>query len=182
MASLGDAVERAFLRCEVLLQILTAAKNRAIADTTNQYALSLGIIEKGDRQEDARRKIDSMFSQLDGLAAHLAILDVAASFETAFRERLKNAVGEARKAVKNNYKIKPFFKVRESLVEDVSNYSGIGGVEVLLGPQLDGDLLKKLKLIRHNRNQFAHGTNIEVLPTIESEDALDVLRTIGELL
>ena len=182
MASPIDSAEQAFFRCKVLLTIIAMAKNRAITDRTNQYAISLGIIENGDKREDAKPKIDNMFSQLEGLVTHLTILDVATSFEIAFRTRLENAVGEARKAVRKNYNLKTLFKVRESLVQEVDNYRGIGGVEALLGPQLDRDLLEKLKIIRDNRNQFAHGTDIEILPTIESEDVLEALRAIGELL
>lgn len=182
MTSPAYSAEQAFSRCETLLKIIDKAKSRAISGTSNEYAISLGIIEQGDKYEDAKKKIDNMFAQLEGLVAHLAILDLTASFEIAFRERLKNAVGEARKAIKNNYKLSTLSKVRESLVQEVDSFKGIGGVEALLGPQLDGELLKKLKIIRANRNQFAHGTNVEVLPTIDSVDVLDALREIGDLL
>jgi hypothetical protein len=63
MAGSIDSIEQAFLRCEVLLKIIAMAKNRALTDTSNQYALSLGIIERGDKREDAKLKTDSMFAQ-----------------------------------------------------------------------------------------------------------------------
>jgi hypothetical protein len=59
---------------------------------------------------------------------------------------------------------------------------GIGGIEALLKPHLDAALLAKLQSIRENRNQFAHGTDVEILPTIQRVDALKALRAIAELL
>jgi hypothetical protein len=184
MASPIDSVEKAFFRCEILLKILDDTKRRTISDKANQfpYAFSLGIIEKGDTIDEAKLKIESIFSQLESLITHLTILDVAASFENIFRERLKNAIGEARKAVRKNYKIQTLFKVREELVQDVAAYSGLGGLETLLGPQLDQELLGKLKAIRANRNRFVHGTEIHALPTIDGADALKALREVAELL
>jgi hypothetical protein len=180
-----DAVQKAFLRCEVLSQIVAQAKARAMANPTDEYTVKLGITSKGEPKSDADKKIRQIFEQLDGLIAHLALLDIVASFELAFGARLKNAVGEARKAVRENYPPNSsglLFQARESLVRQVDHYGGIGGIEALLKPHLDAALLAKLQNIRENRNQFAHGTDVEILPTIQRADALKALSEIAGLL
>ncbi|MBV9245551.1 MAG: hypothetical protein JO366_12145 [Methylobacteriaceae bacterium] len=47
---------------------------------------------------------------------------------------------------------------------------------------MDEALLAKLQSIRQNRNQFTHGTAVEVLPTIQIVEALEALREIAALL
>ena len=182
MSNPVDAIESAFLRCEVLSRILAQAKNRVLSNPTDQFAISLGITMRGERRQEATKKIDQVFEQLDGLLVHLTLLDITASFELAFRERLKNAVGEARKAVRENYSLSALSIVRESLVHEVEHYQGIGGIQTLLGPHVDEALLAKLQIIRQNRNQFTHGTAVEVLPTVQIADALQALREIAALM
>jgi len=182
MATPNVRVEQAFIRNAILLKIIDLARQRAQSDGSNKFALSLGIIDDGDKSADAERKIDHMFAQLKGLAAHLAILDIAASFEIGFRDRLRNAIGEARKAVKENYNQKALRKVCKQLIRDVEDYRGLGGIEKLLGPQLDQAILDNLKNIRDIRNNFAHGTDVEIPPTVDSAVARHVLLTVAQLL
>ncbi|MBV9218172.1 MAG: hypothetical protein JOY94_02055 [Methylobacteriaceae bacterium] len=127
-------------------------------------------------------KYKKTFSEIDGLVSYLTILDISASFEVAFREELKNAVGEARKAARNNYDIDTLSRVRESLVHNIEFYGGFGGIESLLKAHLDDTLVASLKAIRENRNRFAHGTDVEIAPTILAHEVVAALVAIAEYL
>jgi len=137
-------------------------------------------IAKSENKGMALAKLNRIFDEIDGLIAHLTLLDIAAAFEKAFRESLKNAVGEARKIIHDQYNIPSLAEVREKLVRNVDKYEGLGTIEVLLEGYMEPELLKALRLIRENRNNFAHGTDVKSPPTIFANQAFAVLKKIAE--
>lgn len=122
-----------------------------------------------------------VFEELDGLLAYLAIIDMTASLERAFDSRLKTAVGEARKVVREKFKIAPFRDVREALVHDVEDFQTLQGIAKLLSSVLDAELAKRLKSVQFERNKFAHGTDVSTPPLVDGVDVYTILKAVAEI-
>jgi hypothetical protein len=181
MTDAFEEVEAARRRCAVLTSILRKAKERALADPTGPYPMALGIIETGEKKEDAVKKVKRTFEELDGLLAYFTIIDLTASLEKVFSSRLGTAVGEARKIVREKFKIAPFNGVREALVHDVGDFQTLQGIANLLSSVLDEDLGKKLKSVQFERNKFAHGTDVTAAPVVSPNEAYEILKAIAEI-
>jgi hypothetical protein len=181
MAHPFDAVEAARSRCKLLLHLLTAAKTRALSDPTGNYTVDMGIIARGDKKADAVAKVNRVFEELDGLLAHVTLIDMTASLEKAFSSRLGTAVGEARKTLREGYNLGAFQRVHESLVRDAEDFQGLAGIEKLLSSQMSEELKDALRVVRSERNKFAHGTDVSVPPLINADEAFDALKVIADL-
>jgi hypothetical protein len=181
MANSFEAVDAARKRCELLLRILKLTRDRALADPTGSYTVALGIISVGDKKDDAARKVAKAFEELDGLLSHLTLIDMTAALEQALTRRIATAVGEARRAVKDEYQLEVFSRVREALVHEVDDFQGLAGIETLLSAQMSDELKLKLRTIRSERNKFAHGTDVTVPPLIDTSAVYDTLKTITDL-
>ena len=125
MADATTPVDAAFARCRILAQIVSEAATRASAEPTNARNVELGLTERGDRKAEAARKIPATFEELADLVTHLAILDLAAAFESLFAARLGTALGEARRAMREHYDLPVLRAVRERLIREADDFGGL---------------------------------------------------------
>lgn len=176
---MSSPVDEAFDRCEILSRILARARIVSLADPTHSRNQDLGLTEPGDTKATARRKIETAFDAIEGLVNHVAVLDMAASFEALFRARLGNALGEARALLRDEYREKFLFMARESLAARQADFEGLGGLERLLGPYLSGETAHALREIRNARNEFTHGTDIRRAPSVTRDQVLSILNEIA---
>ena len=177
---MSGELDEARERCLLLLQILTAAKVRATNDPLGSYCQELGIVQAGDKKMSAIKKVSRIFDELDGLLAHLTLIDMVSSLERAFKSRLGTALGEARKTLRENHNRELFHAVREGLVSEPEHFQGLRGMEALLGSRLADEVKKKLNVIRLDRNLFAHGTDVSRPPSIDIRDAYEALRVVAD--
>jgi hypothetical protein len=176
----SEEVDQARERCSLLLRILTAAKDRAMSDPLGNYCVGLGIVQPGDKPTSAIRKVNRAFEELDGLLAHITLIDMTASLERAFINQLSTALGEAGKTLREKYGLQILHSVREGLVAKIGQFQGLRGLETLLGPQLAEELKQTLKAIRDDRNKFAHGTDVSQPPAVDIDDAHKALKAVAE--
>jgi hypothetical protein len=161
-------VDGAFERARRLQAIVSWARERAVNDPLNDGYAEVGNTARGDRQADARRKIEEAFTDLDSLLNHLAILDMAAAFEKHFSARLASTIGEARKSIRAALGI----AWADNLVTKAGGIEGLAGIEALMAYAADKSPLKSIKT---DRNRFAHGTDLRAPPTIDREQARIIL-------
>jgi len=170
-----NPVEEAFERCRLLALLIDHEYQRARSTPTDQRYVDLGITEKGQKIEDARREIIQAFDELAALSNHLAILDMASAFERMFRSRIATAIGEARKSLQDKYArpgSTPLI-AREKLIRE--HFEGIADIIELIGASLSKEVQEQLRQVRDSRNKFSHGTDLRVAPTIMREEARDAL-------
>jgi hypothetical protein len=181
--ALPSPVDRAYARYETLTRLLDRARQLALGDPTHQRNIDLGLTEPGQKRLDARRSIEDAFNDLTSLINHLALLDMAGAFERHFRERLATAIGEARKVVRERYRSEmPLYAHREGLVRDAEDFQALIGIEQLIAGRMAAEIRGEWEMTRKNRNDFAHGTDIRIPPTITSERARETLNAIIETL
>jgi hypothetical protein len=176
-------VDQAFNRCLLLSRLLDLARQRAISDPTHQRNVAIGLAGRGQKRPDAIRSIEDAFEDLGGLVNHLALIDMAGAFERHFRLRLDTAIGEARKVIRERYRSSiPLHAHRESLVRQAHDFQGLADIERLIGGRVSAEIRDEWEMIRKNRNNFAHGTDIRAPPTITNEQARQTLNEIIEIL
>ncbi len=93
---------------------------------------------------------------------------------------MSTALGEARKTLRENYRLQVFHSVREGLVARIGQFQGVRGLETLLAPKLAEELKQTLKAIRDDRNKFAHGTDVTQPPAVDIDDAHKALKAVAE--
>ncbi len=181
---MANSVDRAYFRCQLLINIVERSRRLALANPTDRRNVDLGLVEAGLKKQDAEAQISSIFDEISGLLNHVSILDMAAAFELQLRAWLGTAIGEARKVVNARYDRQvPLYLGRNSLVREIEDFEGLARIENLLISLLTAEVAEHLKLIRVNRNNFSHGTNTNVPPTITSGDAKAALdATIAAIL
>jgi len=140
--------------------------------------IELGLVEQGQRKSEVVSAINEAFEDLTNLMNHVRILDIAAAFELHFRARLRTAIGEARRVLREHYSIAPLADDRERLAIAVEDIQGLAEIASLIGGRLSNETSQTLSQIRADRNKFAHGTDIRVPPATTSEQARDVLNEI----
>jgi hypothetical protein len=180
MASL---VDNAFQRCLLLARILTQARDRALGNPMSDHNTNLGLVQKGQKKQEAITSIETAFEELGALINHLAILHMAASFEMQFRTWLGTAIGEARSAIRDRYKkTVPLYVGRAGLVREQDDFQGLARIEQLLSGRVSDEISEALSLIRENRNEFSHGKDIRIPPTITQQQTLDALHALMEII
>src|SRR5260370_37235615 len=97
-------IDDAYARYQILSRILERARERAVGNPTDNANINLGLTERGQKRQEARRQIEEIFEELGGLVNHLAILDMAATFEKFFLARLNTALGQDRKVIRERYR------------------------------------------------------------------------------
>lgn len=177
--AMQSPIDRAFERYQILSRILDRARQRALADPTNEANVELGLTVRGQRREDARSSISDYFEDLGGLVNHVALLDMAAAFEGYFRARLGTSIGEARKVVRERYRSNiPLHAQREGLIRVADEFQGLAEIERLIGGQMSPEIRGVWEIIRKNRNSFAHGTDIRTPPTVTGEQTRETLNEV----
>lgn len=129
-------------------------------------ALALGIISRGDRPAEARKKIESCFASLKESTRRGAVMEICGTFERIFLKVLPNPVGEIRKVVEKEFKLRLFRSVRIRLVKDASAYETLDAQFAILDGFLPTNEAAMLKTIRTHRNEIAHGTIPLSVPNI----------------
>jgi len=179
----GNPVDQAFNRYRLLTRLLEDARQRAVSDTTHERNVDVGLTTRGQKKQEALHNIEDAFEDLGGLVNHLALIDMAAALERYFGERLRTAIGEARKVVRDRYRSSvPLHAHREGLIRDADDFQGMADIERLIGGHVPAEVRAEWATIRRNRNNFAHGTDIRIPPTITSEQARQLLNEMIEIL
>ena len=170
-----DDIEEAYRRGQALTSLLKWARNQAQSDVTNQRWVELGIASAFESKERRLAAVNQLFESLLGLAEHVKILDMAATFELASQSRLATRVGAARSAVKGGTKKHGLPAYTSRLIHDADDFSSLKAIAQLLENQIDRDLADQYKQICEARNNFAHGTNILASPKIDADLAREKL-------
>lgn len=174
-------VDKAFERCRLLAALVKAEYERARANPMQDRYVKMGVTQQGDTKGDAIKKIEDAFSDLTGLVDHLTILDMAATLEKVFGQRITTAVGEARKVLVETFHPNAL-AARESMVRDSASFEGLREIVALIGSGLSGEVQELLSTVRENRNRFAHGTDLRNPPTVLTGDARNALNEAFALL
>lgn len=174
-------IDIAFKRCRLLAAIVDREYDRALADPTAERYETLDVTAKGDKKAVAEEKIRESFTQLQDLVRHLTILDMVASFELSFNQRITTAIGSARSALKAKHSNQALAS-REKLIRNADEFRGLAKISDLFESDLDALVKDTIEDIRTNRNNFAHGTNLTQPPTIDKDLALEALNKVFELL
>ena len=141
-------VDRSYDRYGRLTVILQKARDEAFARSAF-----------GEREDVVRQEFD----ELTRLIEQLAILDMCASFEGGFAEKLAGATDEATKIVDQHYSLDYFIQLRERLVCSPKDYRTLGRIcELLTNKEgltqcVSASDLKDLRELVVIRNNIAHG-------------------------
>ena len=174
MAKLNN-IERAHARYSTLLRLIEMEIVRARANPTADRYLDLGIIDAGDKPTEATAKIDARLGEIRDLIEHLGVLDIAATFELSFRQKISNSIGEARNAINNQRKKAGKTLAAPSLVKNLKEMQGLASIKSILSAGLSIEVQVTMEKIRESRNNFTHGTDLGVPPAIDAQSALDCL-------
>ncbi|SFU72547.1 hypothetical protein SAMN02799631_01989 [Methylobacterium sp. 174MFSha1.1] len=169
-------IDRAFQRSRVLARLVAEAREHATRNPGHDKWLDLGLTEVGDRPKDAVRKLERIFDEIAGLIEHLAILDMAASYERSARTRIGNYVGVLNAVGEAAVRRGGLPRHSLGLLRRATEYQDLASIIELLKPSLDADLLTDLQRVRRSRNSFAHGTDVSFGPDIDAEGARVVLK------
>jgi len=154
---MDSPVDKAFARYFRLFQIIEKAQKRATSNPTDQYNVEIGILEQGERLPNAKQKIAEAFEELGQLIDYVAILDMCSSFEEEFRKKIATARGEARKSVKDHYKLVILKDLCEKFVCDGGKNESLSDFLTLIKGHLPPETSNFLDEVRSLRNNFAHG-------------------------
>ena len=171
----GSEIDSAFRRAQILTLILERLRNEAVGKPTEKRWTDFGILEVGEKAEEASKKIEKTFDELLSLLNHVAILDMAASFERASRARIGTRIGEARSSLKEGLKKRPLPAYYARLVYDLAAFDGLKSIGGLLENHLAAEFMDKIDAVRDSRNTFAHGTSLQAGPKIDREEAREAL-------
>lgn len=175
-------IDRAHRRGQILDAIIKQARTRAEQSPQDEKLVILGIINVGEKKQDAIRKINEAFDELLELAAYISLLDMARSLERISRDRIGNHIGQMKKTI-NDKKGKETLPVyRERLIVEREKFRGLGGIELLVQGYLGDDSATKLTAIREARNNFAHGEDVDGFPSVDRNSTRDVLNEIFDLI
>lgn len=170
-----EAIEGALERYSQLTAALQRLQRAFEANPDNDDFTKLGIVTRGMARAEARRKAAEKFDQMQVRLGHFAILDLCAAFEAEFVRRMGTAIGEARTAVRKNYKLPVFSQVKERLVRERSSFNTLDSMFMLLEGQVSIETYERLTALRKQRNHSAHGVGLDQPPAISPADARDLL-------
>jgi hypothetical protein len=179
----GTPIDRAFARCHLLALIIQSEYVRATANPTNsRYDESgFGVTKVGDTREVALPKIRQAFDDLVALVEHVTILDMAAALEELFKSRIATAIGAGRKTLREQHR-GDALAARAGLVHDVDDFQGLAEIAKLIAADLSPETQGLLNKVREDRNRFAHGTDLRLLPSVQKDEARAALNEAVDLL
>lgn len=177
-----NPVDAAFRRKEMLVQILKWVRTQALANPAQSRWAELGLRSAYESKERSVSELNDAFDQLFGLLEHLAIIDMASSFEMAGKRRLSTRIGEARTALRDSAKKGASAPQLEKLLRASEDYDSLKEIENFVSQYIDKTVLDSLALVRSARNNFAHGTDILSAPVIDSDRARENLKDVLDLI
>ncbi len=175
-------IDVAFARCELLERIVDKARTLALSDPLHDRNAAIGFLTRGERPSKRRatQDIELAFEALGMLINRITLLEMTAAFEGLYAAKLGNALGDARKHLREARSFSALYADREDLVRRLEDLRGLGGAISLLGARLGTkEKQDRLNAIHKNRNGFAHGIDTRLIPTIMREDVRDTLNELA---
>lgn len=173
-----NPIDAAFRRGQMLTQILKWVREQALANPAQPRWADLGLTAAYETREKSVAELNAAFDQLFGLLEHLAVLDMAASFEIASQRRITTRIGEARSALNESAKRGRSAPHLDKLLRGSGDYESLKSFEDLIAGYADRGMVEAFALVRAARNNFAHGTDILSAPVIDRERARDNLKDV----
>lgn len=166
-----NRIEAAYRRRQMLCSILIWTRRQAIANPADKRWAAIGLASAFESKAETQQELNASFDELFALVEHLAILDMASSFEVASQRRLGTRVGEARSVLANRARKGQSADVLGYLVRQTESFGSMKAVEDFCRFFIDKAVIDELALVREARNNFAHGTDILSAPVIDVERA-----------
>lgn len=176
-----DPLEAAYQRSSRVIALLQASRDDALSNPMRDRWKDLGLVDVGDSKAQATQKITAAFEEMLSLLNHVRILDLTACFEHLARQRMANHVGEARKALSESAKKDRLPVFHSRLARTPESFGRLNEYIDLLDGHLSKEVVDALKLIRHARNTYAHGTDVQTPPAVDAEETLANLSAARDL-
>lgn len=173
-----NRIEAAYRRRQMLFNILIWLRRQAIANPADKRWAELGLASAYETKAKTQQELNASFDELLALVEHLAILDMASSFEVASQRRLGTRVGEARSVLTKSARKGQSADVLSYLVRQTESFGSMKAVEDFCRVFIDKEIIDEFALVREARNNFAHGTDVLSAPVIDVERARENLNTV----
>ncbi|MBK6834077.1 MAG: hypothetical protein IPG89_07305 [Bacteroidetes bacterium] len=125
------------------------------------------------KETKANEFVDSMYRKF----YEAFVVSLVAVFERVVFAKYKTSYGEIKTTVSSDTpKTIDFYRTREKIIGEANDK--LHAIIIILDGQIDNDLLKKLKVIKDQRDFIAHGGRFGAAPTVsmklhEIAEALD---------
>lgn len=182
MSRQGSSLDDELLYFNALAVIVRNAKEDVRNRPHEKKNLELGFFDskKKQKKRDLHAQIDEHFDRLHSMIVDAFLLRLVAAFEVQAFEQLKNAIGEAKKAAKENMSPgAPFASAAEKLVRSQENFRNLSDIEDLFTSYAWAPV-EDFQQLREHRNHVAHGGRVGQLSRFTEIE--DVHRSLSELL
>jgi hypothetical protein len=177
MSDLDDELDR----YRTLAFLAGRAKELALSKPSDKYVLDLGIPGLGKQRADEKATIKAYFDSVEKSLFEQGLLRLVAAFERLAYEKLKNAIGTARKTLREKYPPQsPFARVASHFVKDTNvGFKYLADVGKLFA-KYPKSASKDLVELRSHRNWIAHGGRVGKPSTFSKIE--DVHKALADLL
>jgi hypothetical protein len=176
-----SAMDRALKRYRFLKKVAGDHATRAKTGEPLPFYREIGVISVGDKIEQSRRDFAAFHDELSKAIEQWGFIEVVAAFEAEMVNRIRNAVGAIRKAVRDGYSPDdPLSKQIDGFVRDAKSFESMSAIEELIAGNLGAAEREALQTIRSERNRLAHGVSAQPV-LVSPEDAYRLLTTILKL-
>lgn len=151
------AVDDAYARYDRLHNVLTHSGQTHRSNPTSQTNRELGLIGPDTKRDVARNQLNDAFREMFAQAQCLGIIDLCATFEDAFRRRVRTAIGEAQRAIDKSYGIAVLTRLKGDLLRDPKSFDSLASIFDAV-ERLVPHLKINLHRLRHERNRLSHNS------------------------